>query len=64
MRNYPIQNSMGWSETLSDIAAEADYTGRLNYKDAASGYMGFRGGRFTTEKCDIILRVRRKGIII
>lgn len=44
VRNYPIQNSMGWSETLSDIAAEADYTGRLNYKDAASGYMGFRGG--------------------
>ena len=41
---YPIQNSYGWSETVSDIATEENYMQRLLFKDADSGYPGYREG--------------------
>lgn len=46
VRWYPVQNSMGWSETVSDIATEteAGYITRITYKEEASGYQGFREG--------------------
>ena len=43
VKNYPVQNSMGWAETVSDIAAEENYFGRLTYKEPDSGYGGFNG---------------------
>ncbi|WP_251389965.1 Cna B-type domain-containing protein [Mediterraneibacter agrestimuris] len=43
VKNYPIQNTMGWAETVSDIAAEENYFGRLTYKEPDSGYGGFNG---------------------
>ncbi|WP_346663737.1 SpaA isopeptide-forming pilin-related protein [uncultured Merdimonas sp.] len=41
---YPIQNEYGWTETLSDMAAEQNYYYRVNHKDAASGYEGWMSG--------------------
>lgn len=41
-RWYPIQNSSGWSETLSDIAKESGYASRLN--GPSGRYDGWRGG--------------------
>ena len=47
---YPIQNSYGWSETVSDIATEENYMQRLLLKMQIPDIQGTEKAGCTTER--------------
>lgn len=48
---YPIQNSYGWSESISDMEKEGtlDYEYRLHYKSSSTDTPGYNNGRLDYE---------------